>query len=171
MNLASYPLPHDEAERNAFFASACIENADSDPFYQELVENVKLRFQVPTALVSIVQEGEQWFRAKTGINSHRTGRDVAFCAHAIMQNHVMVVEDATSDMRFSSNPLVTGDTHIRFYAGAPIILPTGICPGTVCIIDTKPRHEFTLLDKRDLGEYAQQVADHIMMTLPDDVAA
>ena len=96
-------------------------------------------FKVPIALVSLVDETAQCFVGCQGLGVAGTHRSQAFCRYTILSDEVMVVEDAMQDSRFASNPLVTGDPFIRFYAGAPLVLRDGIRLGTVCIIDRVPR--------------------------------
>ncbi|MFD1123346.1 GAF domain-containing protein [Methylophilus flavus] len=94
---------------------------------------------MPIALISLVDSERQWFKAQVGLEGVReTSRELAFCSHTIRENSVMEIKDATKDSRFQSNPLVTGDPNIVFYAGAPITLPLGEKIGSVCVIDTKP---------------------------------
>lgn len=96
-------------------------------------------FGVSSARVSLVDSDRQWFKASYDEAPRETPRDVSFCGHAILKNTPMVVPDATLDPRFADNPLVTGPPHIRFYAGAPLTLPTGQNVGTLCVFDEHPQ--------------------------------
>ena len=107
--------------------------------FDAIVKIASTYFDVPTVLVSLVAESRQWFKARVGMEGSETSRDVAFCDHAIRANEIMVVEDATRDTRFINNPLVIGAPYIRFYAGAPLLTPSGQAIGTLCLIDTKAR--------------------------------
>ncbi len=107
--------------------------------FDDLAKLAAIVCQVPIALVSLVDADRQWFKARCGLDTQETPRDVAFCAHAIKQAALFEVPDATLDPRFADNPLVTGEPHIRFYAGVPLSGSQGYPYGTLCVIDVKPR--------------------------------
>lgn len=95
----------------------------------------------PIALISLVDDKRQWFKANVGLESvMQTPRDISFCTHTIESDVLLEVPDATQDERFWDNPLVTGNPDIRFYCGAPIKLPMGENIGSLCVIDTKPNY-------------------------------
>ena len=114
-------------------------DSEAEPEFDALVRIAAAVCGKPIALISLVDDRRQWFKANVGLEgTAETPRDIAFCAHAIHQDGVMEVPDVTKDPRFAGNPLVVQDPHIRFYAGAPIIMPTGERIGTVCVIDRQP---------------------------------
>ena len=115
---------------------------------------------VPIALVTFIDENRQWFKSCLGVAMTETARDVAFCAHAILEDEVLVIPDALRDRRFATNPLVTGEPFIRSYAGAPLVTPLGLRIGTLCAIDTRPR-ELTPEQVAVLADLAALVVDEL----------
>jgi PAS domain S-box-containing protein len=123
-------------------------------------------FDVPMALVSLVDADRQWFKSKRGLAASHTPREWAFCAHAIAQegNSVMVVEDAREDARFSANPLVIGDPNIRFYAGAVLTASDGENLGTLCVLDVEPRARPNDVQLERLQKLARIVVDELELS-------
>jgi len=134
------PAPANEAERLAALFALLLLDTPPEERFDKIVAFAAEEFEVPIALISLLDTDRQWFKAAVGLgDTCQTGRDISFCGHAIMRAEIMVIEDALLDERFHDNPLVTGAPHIRFYAGAPLTLSNGLALGTLCIIDTKPR--------------------------------
>lgn len=133
------PLPDDEHERLEALRRYLVLDTPSEPFYDELATLVAHVCEAPIALISLIDERRQWFKAKLGLMIDETPRDVAFCAHVVHQKEMLIVPDAHEDDRFADHPLVVSDPHIRFYAGAPLLTPAGHVLGTLCVIDRVPR--------------------------------
>lgn len=133
------PVADDEAQRlEALHALRALETS-LDPHFRQLVELTRKTFETPISLVSLTDADRQWLKASIGLPATENPREIAFCADAILSDEPLIVEDATRDERFSDNPLVTGEPHIRFFAGAPLISAAGDRLGTLCAIDTRPR--------------------------------
>jgi len=154
------PLPPNEVARLAALDSYEILDSPPEPSFDTLVRLTAQIFQVPTALVSLVDRERQWFKARVGIDVCETDRTVAFCAHAILTRAPLIVEDALEDPRFADNPLVVGPPHVRFYAGAPLISSDGFQLGTLCILDSAPRR-FDESETEQLCDVARLVVDQL----------
>jgi len=128
--------------------------------FDDLTELAARICEAPIALISLIDEDRQWFKAKHGVSVNETSRDISFCARAIQQHDLFIIPDATQDERFASNPLVISDPKIRFYAGAPLITPDGYALGTLCVIDKVPR-ELRAEQKQAL----RVLSRHVMMQL------
>jgi len=157
------PFPMNEAERLARLRLLDVLDTGPEPIFDALTRTASLVCAVPIALLSLIDSDRQWFKSNIGLEgTFETPRESAFCAHAILQATVMEVPDATQDLRFQDNPLVTGNPDIRFYAGAPIILSGGVNVGTMCVIDRKPR-TLTALQRETLTNLADAAARALEM--------
>ena len=132
-------IPKDEEARLKTLRSLNILDTSSDERFDRLTRMAKRVFEVPIALVSLVDDNRQWFKSCVGLSVSETPRDISFCGHAILGDEIFIINDATKDERFADNPLVLNDPNIRFYAGCPLRSLNGSKLGTLCIIDQKPR--------------------------------
>ncbi len=154
--MISARLPADEPERLQALRQLCILDTPPEDRYDDLVHLAAQLCETPTAFISLVDEHRQWFKARLGVTASETPREVAFCAHAILEEDLFVVPDARVDPRFVDNPLVTGEPHIRFYAGVPLRTEAGQALGTLCVVDTIPR-ELSEAQRDALRRVARQV--------------
>lgn len=133
-----FPVPANEAARLRTLRSYKILDTKPEERFDELTRLAALICGVPISLISLIDTDRQWFKSRFGLDLQETPRAQAFCTHAIMQPGMFVVPDASKDERFAQNPLVTGDLHVRFYAGAPLAARDGHLLGTLCVIDREP---------------------------------
>lgn len=164
-------LPENEEERlQSLYMMDLLDTRDDERF-ERLTRLAKKLFQVPIALISLLDRDRQWLLACQGLNERETSRNVSFCGHAILQKGPFIVNDARQDERFYDNPLVTGEPYIRFYAGYPVHLPDGAIVGTICLVDSTPR-AFSQEDIASLQDLAFIVEDEfqvISMAMTDSL--
>ena len=132
--MRSFPIPFNEPERLAAVQALSV-SPDEEPILNEIVDMVRKELDVPTALVSIVDQDKQWFAARDGFPLCETSRDYSICSHAILRSDPLVLCDTLADPRFRDHPVVVNPPHVRFYAGAPIVLSSGLRVGSLCALD------------------------------------
>jgi diguanylate cyclase (GGDEF)-like protein/PAS domain S-box-containing protein len=151
----------DETGRLLALAEYGLDQEKTLPDLEPVVHIAARMFDMPVAAVNMIGSDRVFFAASFGIGDCDMRRDVSFCAHAISQRDVMVVLDATLDPRFHDNPLVTGTAGIRFYAGVPLVSPSGHALGALCVIDSRPRSHFSSQDRQRLKDLASLASDKL----------
>lgn len=154
-------VPASEPQRLARIRELCLLDQMPDTVFDRIVQLAAHHFEVPIALVSIVDEGRQWFCARVGLDAQETPRRDSFCAHALHDPDLFQVGNALQDPRFHDNPLVVGAPGIRFYAGMPLVTDDGLALGTLCLIDIKPRAPLDDRQTATLAMLARLVMDRI----------
>lgn len=139
--------------------------------FERITRLARRLFNVPIAAITLVDTGRQWFKSHPGLDASETSRDVSFCGHAILGDDLFFVNDASTDVRFADNPLVTGTPNIRFYAGCPLSVTGDIRLGTLCVIDSRPRifDDEERIVLRDLADMAEQEIAATQMATTDEL--
>lgn len=172
MNAADKPIElqeHGDRERCRLDALSRLWISGTAPErrFDVIAELAASLFESPMVFITLMERDHQHFKAAIGLDIREIPRSISFCDHAIRQNDVLVVTDAREDARFSGNPLVTGAPFVRFYAGMPITTADGFSIGSLCIIDTKPRHEFTDREKETLKNLTALVLEQMRLRQED----
>lgn len=157
-------IPDNEDERLAALIELDILDTLEEQAYDDLTHLASQFCDTPIALVSLIDVNRQWFKSHYGLDARETPRDFAFCAHAINNDDVFIIEDADKDERFHDNPLVTDAPLVKFYAGTPLILDNNLRVGTLCVIDHHPR-TLTEKQKQSLQALGRQVVTQLQLRL------
>ncbi len=160
-------IPLDEAQRLAALHATRLLGSAPEETFDRITRTAARLLDVPIALVSLIDKDRQWFKSRTGLDACETPREISFCGHAILSDEPLVVPDAAQDARFVDNPLVTGDMHLRFYAGVQLYSVDRKKIGTLCVIDSRPRQlgpgELDAL--RDLARMVEQLVYHRQLAM------
>ena len=154
-------LPSDEEARLRALSRYELCGTEPEPAFDRITRLAARIFRVPVVLITLIERDRQWFKSHEGVDLCETLRDTSFCSHAILlpAQEVFVVPDAAGDPRFADNPLVTGPTHVRFYAGAALRTPDGLALGSLCLIDTVARPGFGDEERAMLTDLAATVME------------
>lgn len=164
-------VTHDEESRLKSLRSLHVLDTPAEERFDRLTRLAKRMFTVPIALVSLVDENRQWFKSCAGIDVSEMPREISFCGHAILGDEVFIINNALEDDRFSDNPLVLDEPHVRFYAGCPLRDNDGSNLGTLCLVDTIPRtfSEDDIEALKDLAELAEHELNAVQLATIDDL--
>lgn len=157
------PIPENETERLATLRRFAILDSERECAFDRITDLASDLFDMPIALISLIDTDRQWIKASCGLNVPELPRDLAFCAYTILEDDVLSIPDTTRDDRFAENPFVAGDMAVRFYCGAPLIAENGHRLGSLCVVDTKPRPDFTEKHRQRLADLAAIVVDQMEM--------
>jgi GAF domain-containing protein len=163
-------IPACEPERlAALHRLLCLDTPPEERF-DKIVQFAADEFDKPIVLLSLVDADRQWFKAKIGMEACETSREYSFCAHAILAEEIMLIRDASQDVRFVDNPFVTGAPYVRFYAGAPLKMADGMQVGTLCVMDTVPG-TMDALNLAILGSLRDLIVQELAQQRADPAAA
>ena len=165
------PIPSSEASRVEALRQYQLLDTGPEKVFDDITKLASFICQTPIALMTLVDSERQWFKSKLGLAVSQTPREQAFCAHTVFCGELFVVADAAIDVRFATNPLVTSDPQIRFYAGVPLLTPEGHGLGSLCVIDNVPR-QLTVEQTDALGALARMIVVELeLRRVSSDLAA
>lgn len=144
------PIPPNEKERLAALRQLLILDTPPEERFDRIMAFATQEFDLPRGTITLLDADRQWFKARVGVDVCETDRTTSFCGHAVTSHDFLIVEDARQDARFHDNPWVTAADPIIFYAGAPLVLPSGHVAGTLCVYGPEPR-SFDAMDRAILG--------------------
>ncbi len=149
--------PHPEqAARLAALRDLKILDTPEEAEFDEIAQLASQICETPISVINLIDEARQWFKAEVGLGVRETPLETSICSHVILDDEMTIVPDTLEDIRFSDNPLCTGDPHLRFYAGALLKTTDGLPIGTLCVLDDHPR-TLTPLQQNALSVLAKQV--------------
>jgi GAF domain-containing protein len=150
------PVPADDAERLAELWRTGLLDTEPAQAFNRVTRELAGLLKTPIALISLVDQERQWFLSRHGLEATETARDISMCGHAVALRETLQVADTWVDPRFSGNPLVTGEPHVRAYLGVPLLSLRGQAIGTLCVLDRRVR-EFSAADRQIVERYAKAV--------------
>jgi len=156
------PTPANEDDRLSALRQLLILDTPPEERFDRIAAFAADEFDVPIAVVSLVDSERTWFKSHCGLDVCEAPRDISFCGHAIMSDEPFIIPDATLDPRFADNPHVALEPHVRFYAGACLKLPGGQNVGTLCLFDFKPR-EMDRVALAILGTLRDLVVEQLLL--------
>ncbi|CCQ73937.1 GAF domain-containing hybrid sensor histidine kinase/response regulator [Magnetospira sp. QH-2] len=154
------PFPENEAQRLEKLYDLNILDTLEEQAYDDITFLISRICDTPIALISLIDKDRQFLKSHRGLDTNHVSRELGFCPHAILDNDLTIVEDATKDERFHDNPLVTGGPKVRFYAGAPLIMQDNLRVGTLCVVSQEPR-SLTQEQAESLQALARQVVSQL----------
>lgn len=169
--LRPFPVPANEPARARVAQAMCAHSGEVDPLFDEVAEIVREVFEAPVALVTLIDSDSSKFIAHVGTDIAEVPKDFSLCAHTFVTRKPLVIPDALADPRWADQPVVVEQPHVRFYAGAPVILSGGFAIGTVCAVDLAPREAPSEAQMRVLERLARVVARAHEIPIKPDAAA
>ncbi|MCL1471240.1 ATP-binding protein [Argonema antarcticum] len=165
VRLTTAPLPPNEVERLEALRRYNVLDTPPEESFDRITTLAARLFDVPIALVSLVDQFRAWFKSSYGFEGREVSREDTICSFAVLANDVFVVPDTRKDPRFACIPAALTEPGVRFYAGATLVTQDGFNLGTLCILDTKPHDDFSAEQRSTLADLAAMVVDELELRL------